>query len=144
VAAVKVVVAPGHDVPDATGVDNVLDGNPSTAWQTFQYANTHFGNYYPGIGLAFHLDASHPLHRLTVTFPNPGFSMSAYVASATPGFTTTDPSSAGWGAPVASTTAAGTSAALPLGGKTGDWVLLWITSSVGPTNQVSIGGVTIN
>lgn len=136
----QVFVLAGHQPDDPAGAGNAIDGNPATVWQTDLYGNAHFGNLYPGIGLAIEIKGSHTLHQMTVVSPAGGWSAEAFVSTTLPA----DSTGVGvWGSPTDGHTAAGTTTTFSLGGRTGSWVLLWLTSTGGPPYRAEIGDVSI-
>lgn len=136
----QVFVLAGHQPDDPAGAGNAIDGNPATVWQTDLYGNAHFGNLYPGIGLAIQLQGSHTLHEMTVVAPAGGWSAEAFVSATLPA----DSTGVGvWGSPTDGHTAAGTTTTFSLAGRTGSWVLLWLTSTGGPPYRAEIGDISI-
>jgi hypothetical protein len=138
----RVFVLAGHTPDHAAEAVNVIDGSPSSLWATDEYANAHFGNLYPGIGVAVELTEPHTLQKMTVVSPVGGWTAEAFVASS---FPTTASSVEVWGAPTGSATGTGTgtTTTLSLGGRRGSWVLLWLTSTGGPPYQASVGDISI-
>jgi serine/threonine-protein kinase len=115
----------------SSSAPRATDGNPSTYWQTEQYASQAFGNLKSGLGLV--LDAGSPvkLARLTVTTPTPGF-----VAQVQSG----DSSSGGFTADSHTKTVTGRTT-FALGGKTAQYYVVWITQ-LPPERYARITGVT--
>ncbi len=137
----KVFVLAGHPADNAAEAVNVIDNNPGTVWTTDFYANSHFGNLYPGIGIAVKLSGVHTLHTMVVTAPVGGWTAESYVASRFPA----GASSVGaWGAPTDAKGATGTSTTFSLGGRRGTWVLLWLTSTGGPPYRAQIGHISVS
>jgi serine/threonine-protein kinase len=99
-----------------------IDGRPDTEWQTEGYASRDFGNLKDGVGLFLSLDQAQELHTLRVTSSSEDWTAAVYVADQ-PGSDLDD-----WGDPVSVTEHIDTSdVAFDLGGKSGQYVLLWIT-----------------
>jgi eukaryotic-like serine/threonine-protein kinase len=117
-----------------------FDGNPATYWHTDLYRNATFSNLYPGLGLAIHLSAAATLLRLTVTSPTTGWAAQTYTSAAP--VASGQPVSA-WGAPTDSRTAINGSASFTLGGRRGQWVLLWLTN-LGPSFQTRINELSVS
>jgi hypothetical protein len=140
IASVSVFMYDNRPPDDPQGVSLAYDGNPSTYWQTDQYASPTFGNYYPGIGLDIRLVSSAPLQTLSVTSPSTGWSASVYV-SATP--VASGQGIGGWGPAVDSKTPIDGNAVFDLGGHQGMYVLLWITN-LGPADQVRIAELAVH
>jgi serine/threonine protein kinase len=127
--------------PDNPGETRyAFDGNPSTVWQTDVYSSPTFGNLYPGIGLAITLDSNAKLHTLSVTSPSVGWAASTYV-SATP-VQSGQPVSA-WGAATANESDISGDTTFSLGGKSGRYVLLWITN-LGPSHTAKIAELVVH
>ncbi|MDQ6784902.1 MAG: serine/threonine protein kinase [Actinomycetota bacterium] len=115
---------------------NLYDGNPATAWSTVLYTNSTFGNLYQGLGVVLQLEGGpQSLHRMVITSPSQGWSAQAYVATQPP--PAGSPLSA-WGHPAGSVVTASGNATLNLGGRSGGYVMLWLTN-LGPV-QASLGG----
>ncbi|MDQ6840667.1 MAG: serine/threonine protein kinase [Actinomycetota bacterium] len=125
----------GH--PDnVKDLGNLYDGNPGTSWSTVIYHNSTFGNLYPGLGVVLALKGgSHKLHAMTVTSPSQGWSAQAYVAAQLPA---DGAPLRAWGPPAdAVSSGSGHATTLSLKGRTGGYVMLWLTN-LGP-RQVSLG-----
>jgi serine/threonine protein kinase len=119
-----------------------VDGKVSTAWQTDIYSGPHaatFGGMYPGEGLALHLSGTRKLTRLDVVSTTRGWAASTYVSASEP---PTGSSVSAWGAPTASASDVQGGTHFSLAGRTGRWVLLWLTN-LGPSDRVSIAEVTV-
>jgi hypothetical protein len=142
--AARVVVAPGHSADDAAGASNVLADSGSGYWQTDLYGNAHFGNLYPGIGLAVQLSGTQVLHDLTVTSTSTGWTAQAYVGTVPPPLSGLSEPSTLYGGPTGSTTATTTTTVLPLDDRRARWVLLWLTSTGGPPYQVTITHISVD
>jgi hypothetical protein len=125
---------------DPQGLPNTFDGNPATYWHTDQYHSATFSNLYPGLGLAVHLSGSATLHRLTVTSSTVGWAAQTYTS------TTSVPSGqpvTAWGQPTDTRTDIDGSTTFTLGGRHGDWVLLWLTN-LGPSFQTRINELAVS
>jgi tRNA A-37 threonylcarbamoyl transferase component Bud32 len=130
----------GH-TPDNPGQTSLtFDGNPATAWNTDYYSSATFGGLYTGEGLAIQLDGKHTLHNLTVTTPSTGWAASVYVSNSEPA--NGQPVTA-WGSPTDSKTNVDGSTTFSLGGKSGSWVLLWLTD-LGPTFHAEVAEVKVS
>ncbi len=142
VADVSVYMVNDRPPDNAADAHYVIDGNGTTAqsWKTDVYGNAHFGNLYPGIGLALHLSSGQKLSQLTVHSPSQGWSAETFVAASAPASGT--PVTA-WGTPTATKSNISGNATFPLGGRSGGWILLWLTSIGGPPFQTVISGVAV-
>jgi tRNA A-37 threonylcarbamoyl transferase component Bud32 len=133
----------GHtpDNRDETGA--VFDGKASTAWNTDLYHGPNaaqFGGLYTGEGLAIHLNASKKLVRLVVDSPTQGWAASTYVAAAAPA---SGSAVSAWGPPTDSAPDINGNGTFSLAGRTGSWVLLWLTN-LGPSAHASISELTVS
>lgn len=130
------------DNPSETAL--TFDGNPHGAWSTDLYTTAKFGGLYSGEGLAIELARPTTLHRLVVASPTDGWSARTYVSSTDP--PTGSPVSA-WGSPTDQLGGIVGGASFSLGGRRGNWVLLWLTR-LGPTAggqfAASIGDLRIS
>jgi hypothetical protein len=143
VIAVSPFMVNGRPPDNANQLANTFDGNPATLWETDQYRTATFGNLYPGMGLAIQLSGSATLHHLRVTSPTADWAARTYVA--------TSPVASGqpvdaWGQPTDTQTGITGSATFTLGGRRGQWVLLWLTH-LGPAGalfQLSIDELTVS
>lgn len=127
--------------PDNPGETRyTTDGDPTTFWQTDVYSSPTFGNLYPGIGLSIELSSTATVHTLTVTSPSVGWAASAYV-SATP-VDSGQPVSA-WGSPTSTESDISGDTTLSLGGKSGRYVLLWITN-LGPSDTAKVAELAVH
>ena len=110
----------GAENNDKTGA--VIDGDPSTVWQTEGYNDPAIKTK-PGVGLYVTLSKATSLGALKVASPTAGWSAEIYVAD------TPKEDLASWGDPVASKSgiASGTTT-FDLSGKKGGAVLVWITN----------------
>ncbi|MGH9060739.1 MAG: hypothetical protein ACRDZY_14685, partial [Acidimicrobiales bacterium] len=130
--------------PDNPGdAHYVISGNGSLtqSWKTDVYNNAHFGNLYPGIGLALHLSARQRLTHLSVHSPSQGWSAQTYVSSSKPA--NGSPVSS-WGTPTDTKTGIAGNTSFSLGDHSGSWVLLWLTSTGGPPFQAVISKVAVS
>jgi hypothetical protein len=127
---------------DPQELPHLYDGNPATAWHTDQYSNANFGNLYPGLGLSIQLSRSGIFHHLLVTSPTAGWAAQTYVSSSP---VASGQAVSAWGPPTDTKTGISGSATFNLGGRRGQWVLLWLThlSAAGPPFQVTIDEITI-
>jgi hypothetical protein len=116
-----------------------FDGNPATYWHTDLYRNATFSNLYPGIGLAIHLSSTVTLRQLRVTSTSTGWAAQTYTSSKP--VASGQPVSA-WGAPTDTQSAINGSVTFTLGGRRGQWVLLWITN-LGPAFQTRINELSV-
>ena len=117
-----------------------FDGDPSTYWPTDQYSSPTFGNLYPGIGLAIHLDSAEQGRQLVVTSPTSGWSAQTYVASSDvpSGHPVAD-----WGTPTETKVDIRSSTVtFNLGPRHAQWVLLWITN-LGPADTARIAELSV-
>jgi hypothetical protein len=125
---------------DPQGARYIFDGDPNTAWFTDSYGTPTFGNLYPGLGLAVALDKSAKLSRLDVTTPTVGWAAQVYVSEAA--VPSGQPVSA-WGQPTDSKTDISGNTTFSLGGRTGRYVLLFLTN-LGPKKKAQINEVEVS
>jgi serine/threonine-protein kinase len=123
-----------------TDAYKTFDGNPATYWSTEKYRNSTFGNLYSGIGLSIDLRQSGPLHTLTVTSPSSGWAGEVFVSESP--VASGQPVSA-WGQPMDSQVDIGGSATFELGGRSGRYVLLWLTN-LGPADHAAVAELNIS
>jgi hypothetical protein len=142
IASVSPFMLSGRPPDDPQGLPYLFDGNPATAWHTDQYRTATFNNLYPGLGLDIHLDASGAVHHLLINSPTAGWAAQTYVSSTD--IPSGQPVSA-WGHPTDTKTGIPGSVTFSLGGRRGQWVLLWLThlSAAGPPFQVTINEITV-
>jgi len=127
----------GHEHDSDLGA--LVDGDPSTAWSTEQYLDSHLTRLKPGVGVIFRLDGAHKLGRMRVASATRGWSVQIFVADAPK---STLPA---WGPAVASNNDAGGGETMfDLGGRSGAAVLLWITDLGDVNAAVSISEVTFS
>jgi serine/threonine-protein kinase len=143
ITSVSPFMVNGRPPDDPTGLAFTFDGNPATYWQSDDYHDATFDNLYPGMGLAIQLSASAALHHLVVTSPTVGWAAQTYVSSTS--VAGGQPVSA-WGGVTDSQSDIAGSATFSLGGRNGQWVLLWLTrlGSVGSYFQIRINDLSIN
>jgi eukaryotic-like serine/threonine-protein kinase len=117
--------------PQGTGIPGendsqlplAVDGRTGTAWSTESYRDRHFGNLKRGVGVYVTLTQETALRQLAVVSPTQQWSASVYVANGPDAPTTLT----AWGAPVAQKAGIAGSTVFDLHGRTGRYVLLWIT-----------------
>ncbi|MGI8752199.1 MAG: serine/threonine-protein kinase [Acidimicrobiales bacterium] len=133
---------------DLKQLGNLYDGNPATPWSTAMYSNSTFGNLYPGLGVVLQLKGgSQRLAQMTVTSPSQGWNAQAYVASQLP---PAGSALTAWGPAAGSVANAPGTATLSLKGRTGSYVMLWLTNlgpvqaSLGNQAQVKIDEITVS
>jgi hypothetical protein len=128
----------GRERDDLAGL--LTDEDPSSEWQTEGYISQGFGNLKDGVGVVVTLDEARALRALRVVSPSEGWDAEVYVADQPAD--TID----GWGQAVATAEdiAAG-EATVDLGGRTGRFVLIWITGLAddGDKFRVRIGDVAV-
>jgi tRNA A-37 threonylcarbamoyl transferase component Bud32 len=126
IAAVQVYLdVAGHTLDNPSQTPLTFDGNPATFWSTDQYRTPTFGNLYPGIGLVIQLKTPAALATLTVTSPTVGWAASTYVSTVD---VPTGQPVTGWGTPTATRSDIAGNTTFSLAGRTGGYVLLWITN----------------
>ena len=109
---------------------NLIDGNPSTSWESAVYNGPNFGGY-GGFGLVMKLGSQHTLHDLVVTTSMQGWSAETFTSNS-------DASAlSGWGAATARQSPIYGSTTFSLGDRKASWVLLWMTDP-GPTQQAQV------
>ncbi|HUQ39945.1 MAG TPA: protein kinase, partial [Acidimicrobiales bacterium] len=121
VATVRSFDPLGDQRENDDGAGAAVDGNPATAWATDRYRTRHFGGLKPGVGLVIELETDHPLRELRLLVGATGWAGAVYVADDPPA--TLDD----WGEPAGRVGAGGVDLTVPLGGRRGRAVLLWIT-----------------
>ena len=132
----------GDPPDDPQGARLTFDGNPRTSWWTDRYLGpdkAHFGGLYSGEGLEIHLDRSARLRRLVVTSSTRGWAASTYVGDHQ--VPSGSPLSA-WGRPTSSRSGLRGAASFSLGGRRGDWVLLWLTD-LGPAGRANVAELRV-
>jgi hypothetical protein len=125
---------------DVAGMAYTFDHNPATAWHSDVYRNATFGNLYPGMGLAIHLSRRTKLHDLVVTSSTNGWAAQTYVSS---GPVDSPQAVTAWGQPTDTRSAINGSATFSLGGRDGQWVLLWLTN-LGPSFEAQVAELVIS
>jgi hypothetical protein len=130
----------GHTPDNTSQTSLTFDGNAATAWNTDFYRSPTFSGLYSGEGLAIRLDGKHTLKQLAVTTPSTGWSASVYVAEAQPadGAPVT-----AWGSPTDSKSNVNGSTTFSLGGRSGSWVLFWLTD-LGPTFHAEVAELKVS
>ncbi len=137
IAGVTVWIVPPQRTPDNPAeVRNTYDANPQTSWSTVDYKSRNFGGF-GGEGLAIELDGAHPLHRLSVESPTTGWTAATYVSAGRA------QSLVGWGPATAQRSGINGATTFDLGGRTGRWVLLWMTYT-GPGMNIQINEVKVS
>jgi serine/threonine-protein kinase len=129
----------GHQLDDPAQTPLTFDGNPATFWSTDMYNSPTFGNLYSGIGLVIQLSAATTVHTLTVTSPTSGWAASTYVSAAS---VPTGQAISAWGSPTSSKSGIDGPATFSLGGRKGQFVLLWITN-LGPTDRAQVAELSV-
>jgi hypothetical protein len=142
IALVSPFMLSGRPPDDPQGLPYLYDGNQATAWHTDQYRTAAFNNLYPGLGVEIQLRAPGSVHHLLVNSPTTGWAAQTYVSS------TAVPSGqpvTAWGRPTDTKTGISGSFTFSLGGRQGQWVLLWLThlSAAGPPFQLTINEITV-
>ncbi len=137
ISQVSVWIVPPQHSPDNPGeVKATFDGNPATSWSTDHYASSNFGGY-GGEGLAIQLKGNYQLHTLAVTSPTRGWAATTYVSDAK------GTTRASWGAATDTKSNIGGSTTFTLAGRSGSWVLLWLTNT-GPGLTVSVSELRVS
>jgi serine/threonine-protein kinase len=143
IRSVKVYLAvAGYPPDDPNGTSLTFDGNPRTSWWTEQYLGpdrAHFGGLYGGEGLAIELAGPARLSSLRVTSSTVGWSASTYVSD--------HPVARGqplseWGVAVSARRDIHGSTTFDLAGRTGRWVLLWLTD-LGPAGRANVAELSV-
>jgi hypothetical protein len=116
-------------------LDNVIDGNPSTFWESSVYLSPRFGGY-GGFGLALQLSEPRVLHELVVDTTMQDWSAETFTGD---GFAQ---SVGAWGRATASLSGLSGNAAFSLGNRKASWVLFWMTDP-GPKRQAEVGELTV-
>ena len=132
----------GYPPDDPEGTPLTFDGNPHTRWWTEQYLGpdrSHFGGLYGGEGLAIRLVGRARLSSLRVTSSTVGWSASTYVSDHPVG--QGQPLSE-WGPPVSDRSDINGSTTFDLVGRTGSWVLLWLTD-LGPAGRANVAELNV-
>jgi hypothetical protein len=127
----------GYD-PEGDGVEHnelagaATDGSTGTSWTTETYGSQDFGGLKSGVGLMLDAGSSVAIARLTVKTPTPGFTAEIQVGDSQSGPFTADSSSQ----TVEATTT------FTLGGKSGQYYVIWITQLPPAGGRVEISEVT--
>ena len=141
IAGVQVYLSVGgHQLDNPDQTSRTFDHDPSTFWSTDHYNSSTFGNMYPGIGLEIQLSSPGRLHRLAVTSATTGWAASVYVSSSQ--VASGEPLSA-WGAPVAPQSDIAGDTTFDLSGRSGQYVLLWITN-LGPNDAAQVAELSVS
>jgi hypothetical protein len=143
IVAVSPFMVNGRPPDDAQHLPYTFDGNPATLWHTDEYRSATFGNLYPGMGLAIQLNGRAALHHLRVTSPTAGWAAQTYVATSS---VASGQAVEAWGVPTDTRSGITGSTTFTLGGRGGQWVLLWLTR-LGPAGglfQLSIDELTVD
>jgi eukaryotic-like serine/threonine-protein kinase len=140
IVSASVFMVNSRQPDDPLGTKYIFDGDSSTAWYTDKYGTPTFGNLYPGIGLAITLASSRKLTRLEVITPTTGWAAQVYVSA--------DPIASGqpvsaWGQPTDSQSNISGDASFSLGGRTGRYVLLFLTN-LGPQKKAEVNEVKVS
>jgi serine/threonine-protein kinase len=117
--------------------DNLVDGDPDTAWRTETYASQDFGGAKPGVGLTLTLAAARDLRELRASSPTTGWAAEVYVADEIPDRLDD------WGQPVAALGPIAGDATFDLDGTNGGAVLLWLTSLGDRPYRVEISEIAL-
>ena len=127
-AVVEGTVAVPFDPVGGDGEGNdeaalAVDGDPSTAWTTETYTTRELGGLKPGVGLFVDLGGARDVQEVVVDSSSGGWAGKIFVADQ-PGFSLED-----WGDPVATIEdGAVGETTVDLDGRTGAYVLLWVTN----------------
>jgi serine/threonine-protein kinase len=121
---------------DVSQVGNVIDGKPSTYWESDVYTGPEFGGS-GGFGLVLQLSAAHALHELVAISPMKGWTAEVFTAERDV------PDLAGWGSPVDERSRIDGSATFSLAGRTASWVLFWIVDP-GPSRRAVVEELTVH
>ncbi|HWE54609.1 MAG TPA: hypothetical protein VG435_03810, partial [Acidimicrobiales bacterium] len=142
IASVQVYLdVTGHSFDNPGETNLTFDGNPATEWTTEHYGSPTFGNLYPGEGLIIQLKSATKLSQLKVTSTSQGWAASTYVSD------TAQPNEQNvseWGTATDSQSGIAGSAAFTLKGRTGRYVLLWITNLGNRPYQVNVGELAVS
>jgi serine/threonine protein kinase len=137
VIAVHELTQDGNQPTDDLGqLGNVIDGKPSTTWQSDVYTRPEFGGS-GGFGLVLQLSAARSLHELVVVSSMKGWKAEVFTAGRDA------PALGGWGSPVAERSGIDGSTTFSLAGRTAGWVLFWIIDP-GPSRQAVVGELTVH
>ena len=127
----------GNQPNDDLGrLGNLIDGNPSTSWESDLYKRPEFGGS-GGFGLALQLGAAHALHELVATSPMKDWKGEVFMADRNA------PDLGGWGRPVDERSGIYGNATFSLAGRTASWVLFWIIDP-GPSRQAVVEELTVH
>jgi hypothetical protein len=126
----------GNEPDDDLGqLGNLIDGNPSTSWDSDVYQGPQFGRS-GGFGLALQLSAAHVLHELVVTTPMQHWTAEVFTADRDA------PALSGWGTPTDQRSGIDGSTTFSLAGRTGNWVLFWMIDP-GPKEQAVVDELSV-
>lgn len=117
---------------------NIIDGQPGTAWRTESYEARNFGTK-TGVGIIIELDVSVPLERLEIHSSSSDWAASIYVADDA---TTFEPATT---TPTAKADPINGDASVDLSGAKGKAVLVWITrlGDGAPRYRVTINDIGV-
>jgi serine/threonine-protein kinase len=136
VRGVRELTQDGNRPNDNVGeLPNIFDGNASTVWESDVYHGPNFGGS-GGFGLALQLVGPHTLHELLVQTPMHEWGAEIFVRSSYASRVS------GWGPPTGSGSNLNGNSRFSLGGRRGEWVLLWMTDP-GPTRQAVIAEISV-
>ena len=129
---------PGDGREHDTETANVLDGQPTTEWNTEDYSSgLGFGSAKTGVGIRLEARSAVAARRLELTTSTPGFKLRVYGAGRVP------PTLDGWGAPLGRATAtARTRVELTSAGRRARHYLIWI-HALPPEYKASVGSVRL-
>jgi hypothetical protein len=127
----------GEEHPDE--VQNVIDEDPATAWQTSSYRSRDWGRLKPGVGLFVELEGTADIATVEIRSPFAGWAAEIYVADEPS--TTLD----GWGEPVATIdNAKSPKTTAKLDEPTsGGFVLVWLTTQGEGFPQMQIDEIRV-
>lgn len=120
----------GGDGEHPEDVPRAFDGNPDTVWNTQIYSSADFGGLKPGVGIAFDLGESVPVAQVQLLLATPGLDLQIH-ASDQP-FAGAD-----LGEPVGSVSDAPAEPTIDVGGTTGRYWLVWLTSVPGGRGEIA-------
>ena len=84
---VRIVDPPQGDRTELSGVEYLVDGDPSTGWSTDQYVSPEFGHLKPGMGILIDLGAPTRVDAVRVLTTQGGASVALRYGTSDPGNT---------------------------------------------------------
>jgi hypothetical protein len=136
---------PGGDFAERRGLQNAIDGDPSTVWESAEYKGAKLGGLKQGMGIILDLGSEKTVKSVSISFVNPGATFDIRTGDTEPDERPSDPSVYTVSSPVQTATQATTVAKLTKPTQT-RYVVLWLTDTgQDPSGnfQVDIKDITV-